>query len=154
MIEPKTKEIDGISFTVRQLPAMKSLRMLNRLTRTIGPALTALGATGGLSLDSVGEALAKLGDKLSDAEAESIARELLSDATFQPADGSPGGELLPRIDLALQGKPETLLKLLAFALEANYGNFFDALRGLGAGRLGALSSSLNHSPKSGPPSGS
>lgn len=154
MIEPKTREIDGVTFTVRQLAAFKSLRMLNRLTRSLGPAIAALGASGGkLSFEALTDALSKLGDRLGDQELEAIARELLADATFENPDHS-GGELLKQIDIVLGGRPETLIKLLAFALEANYGNFFDALRGLGAGRLGALSSSLNHSPKSGPPSGS
>src|SRR5579859_3153297 len=124
MIEPRTKEINGVAFTVRQLPAMRALRMLNRLARTIGPAMASLGASGGtFDFESLATALAKLGDKLTDQELEGITRELLEGTTFQPSDGSPGGALLPQFDVALQGKPDVTLKLLAFALEANYGNF-------------------------------
>src|SRR5580698_1730234 len=124
MIEPKTKEIAGVSFTVRQLPAFKALKMMNRLTRALGPAIAALGAGGGsLSFEGVSDALVKLGDKLSDQELEAIARELLADATFKTPEGAEG-ELMKQVDLVLAGKPEVMLKLLAFALEANYGNFF------------------------------
>jgi hypothetical protein len=153
MIEPREKEIDGIKFTVRQLPAMKALRMLNRLTRTVGPAVASLGA-GGLDMASLPEALAKLGEKLSDAELESITRELLADTTFQPVDGGPGGELMKVFDQTLAGRPETTLKLLAFALEANFANFFGDLQALAARRQGSPSAGQKPSPTSGPPGAS
>src|SRR5262249_40615789 len=96
------------------------------------PALAKLagvakGGLGDLQVDALGEAVGLLFEKLSDDELESITRELLAAAT---ANGAP---LMPQFDLMLQGRIDTILKLLKFALEVNYGNFFHALGAVAPG---------------------
>lgn len=132
----QTKDIDGLSFSVTKLPPMKSLRMLNRLRRCVGPALgKMLGAVGGkglgdMDVSRIGEALEAL--NLPDQELEDITRELLA-ATFVTVDGKTG-QLLPQMDMVLLGKVGTLMKVLGFALVVNYGSFWQDLRALAPAR--------------------
>lgn len=123
-IENREKEIDGFKFTVPQLPAMRSLRMLRRLSSAFGPAVAqAFGsATGEVDFKGLASALEMLFMKLTEDELEQITKELLAQALV---DGRP---LLREMDLTLAGKPGTLLKLLAFSVEVNYGSFFAGLR--------------------------
>src|SRR5258708_2424843 len=144
------RDIDGFKFTVQQLTAMKSLRMLNRLGRIVGPALGKAGgaAQGGfenLNVKDLGDAVGTLFERLSDDELESITRELLSGATVTMSNGQ-NGLLMPQFDLVLQGRPETILKLLKFALEVNYQNFFRGFAGLGLGNLANPLRSISPTP--------
>jgi hypothetical protein len=155
--DPQDKEIDGIKFTVRPLPGMKGLTMLPRLNKVLGPAIAALGAgsdasKGSVNFESLKDALALLGERLTESEMESLTRGLLYGTTFQPTDGTPGGELLPQFDLVMQGRPETALKLLAFAVEVNYSGFLPGLLALGARAISGGKSALN-SPRNDPKSG-
>jgi hypothetical protein len=120
--------IDGMTFRVTQLPAMRGVKMLNRLVRILGPAAGRAFAgadpsagLGGLDVGALGGAVAALTERLSDDELESIIRTLLETATV---DNTP---LLPVFDLKLQGRMGSLLKLLGFALEVNYSNFTSVL---------------------------
>lgn len=151
MREPQTKEIDGIAFTVRPLSGMKGTTFLPRLNKVLGPALGALAASRGvLDASALKDALVALGDRLDEKEMEHIVRTLLGDCNFQPTDGSAGGALMSTFDIVMQGRPETVYKLLAFALEVNYSGFFPVLASLGA-RFGAggPSTSPTPSPKPG-----
>ncbi len=130
MVETKFKEIDGARYGVSQLPAMRGLRMFNRLTRVLGPALTKAAAADGLG--SLPDALLLLTEKLSDDELEAITRELLYNATQNEA------PLMSLFDTLMAGKTGTVLKLLAFAVEVNYASFFDALRSAVGKRLAAV----------------
>jgi hypothetical protein len=71
MREAKSIEIGGLTFSVQQLPAMRSMRLLHKLGATVGPAL--LKMAGGMKgtdlakmeLGGLGEAAAMLFDRLS-----------------------------------------------------------------------------------------
>jgi hypothetical protein len=130
MITTQDREIDGMQWQVSQLPGMRGLKMFNKLGRILGPAMgKALAAgmdskKGEINAVALSEAIAVLFDRLSEAEIESITRELLATAVV---DGKP---LFPgAFDLLMQGRTMTVLKALLFAFEVNYGSFFGALRG-------------------------
>ena len=130
MIETKEKEIGGMRFTVSQLPAMRALKTLNRIGRILGPAFAkASGASkggdlGGTEIAAFADAIHILFDKLTDEELEGLTRALLDTATVD------GKLLMPQFDTVMSGKVEVILQLLKFAFEVNYGNFFNAVRGL------------------------
>ena len=136
-----SKVIDGIEFTIDQLPAMRALRLLNKLARLASPALGAIGAAfsqsksvANMDLDALGRGASALLSSLSDDEMEAITRELLGSAIMRS--GGKNVELLAVFDLEFRGKMGTVLKLLGFALEVNYGNFIEALKGA-AGTAGS-----------------
>lgn len=129
----ESKVIDGMTFTVQQLPAMRALRLLNRLGRFFTPALASLvGGGGKLGQADVGALAAAAGglfDRLSEDELERLTKDLLETATVA-IDGKDTGPVMPQFDLLFQGKMGAVLKLLAFALQVNYSDFSDALGGL------------------------
>lgn len=129
MLETQTKTIDGHKFTVTQLPAMRGLRMFRRLGSAVAPAIAraveSAKAGGDLELASAASAVDLLFSKLTEDELEAITRELLSQSTMDDMALFPS-----QFDLKLSGRIETVLKLLAFAVEVNYRGFFDALRGV------------------------
>jgi hypothetical protein len=127
----KTQErvIDGTRFAVTQLPAMRGFKMFHRLGRALGPAIAQVagGLKGKLAEMNVAELGAGVGallERLDENDLEAITGELLKTAHI---DGKP---LMPSFDLLMQGRIPTLLKLLAFAIEVNYGNFRDWLPAL------------------------
>lgn len=152
MVETKTRSIDGMTFGVTQLPAIRGLRLFNRLGRVLAPALArAAGSQAGgeVDLGGLAGALDLLFSKLSDDELEGITRELLWNATVE------GRPLLQEMDATLGGKVGTLLKLVGFAVEVNYGGFFAALRGLVPAlvrKAAPRSTSPTSASPSGPPS--
>lgn len=127
-IQRKSRVIDGRTFEVEQLGAMAGIKMLRRLTAALGPALAKLvgdAKGGGAVLDrSVSElagAVEALVDRLPEAELESLIKALLQGATI---DGKP---LLAVMELELAGQTLTILQVVAFAIEVNFGDFFAAL---------------------------
>lgn len=126
------REIDGMSFAVTQLPGMRGLKLLARLGRVLGPAVAKAlaGASNGLKgevdFEVMGEAVGTLFERLTEKELEEVTRELLQAATV---DNRP---LLQGFDVTMQGKTLTILKVLLFAFEVNYGSFLDVLKDLGA----------------------
>jgi hypothetical protein len=130
------KEIDGFTYSVDQLPGRKSITFLARLGRIVGPSLGPLvkalkfeGKTVDLTkleLEPIGVAIGKLFVDLSETETDAIMRELLQGATY--VDGDRIVNVWDTFDLHFKGRPAAGLKLVAFAMEVNYGNFFGALK--------------------------
>lgn len=144
--ERQSTTIDGLTFTVQQLGGRAGVKMLHRLGRTLGPAMASLIAG---VLDAAGEldnmkdwrdldhtkitpvleaTVIKLFANLTEAEIDPIINGLLQSATVS----YEGKEvpLLPVFDRVLQGKTLTVIRLVAFSVGVNYGNFFDAARAL------------------------
>lgn len=122
-LQTKNREIDGIEFAVTMLPAMRGLKLQARAARLIAPALSKASDWE----QAVGAAFAALGDD----DVEQLARELLYNATAR----EPGArEPLPLFgpagcfDRVLAGRYATFYKLLAFAAEVNFEDFFVALK--------------------------
>lgn len=139
MTKTERKSIDGIDVEVTQLTAMKSLRMFHRLATAVGPAFGELmGALGGrknaldaeLDPRALGLAVSKLCMSVSADDLESITRELLETARVHI--NGQQGRLMDQFELLFQGKLPTLFKVLAFALQVNYGSFSVALPALAA----------------------
>lgn len=136
--ESKSKEIDGMTFTVPQLPGKRGNRMAVRLIGMLAPmAAKALG--GGklgdiknlknLELTNLSDAVQMLADKMTPEQFEAMQNELLEEAQVV-VDGNQI-RLMPVFDNLMAGKALTSFKLFSFALEVNFGNFFDG--GLAAG---------------------
>lgn len=129
MQETQTKIIDGMEVSVSQLPARRAMKMFNRLGRVFGPALGKIMASSPdglktMNIGAMGDAVAMLFEKFTDSEQDFIMNELLATAVV---DNKP---LMPIFDTMMRGKTLTVYKLLAFALEVNYGDFLGGLGGL------------------------
>ena len=131
----KEKTIDGLTFTVQQLPAMRALKLMHKLAKTIGPAmLKALSGApstgapikvGNINVAELADGVALLFDRLSEADVESIMRELFE--TTMVTENGQTFQLMPVFDNVLAGKMSTLFKAVQFALEVNYRDFLPAL---------------------------
>lgn len=135
----EARSIGGHTFKISQLPAKRALEMFGRLGRALGPAAFEALAKGSkilgddmeADIDLVAEilpalapSLATLFDRLPPGELTGIADVLLEPAL---CDGVPLG---PQFEEVFQGNILLLLKTVAFAVEVNYRDFFDAGKGL------------------------
>ena len=128
----KTESItlDEVIFETTQFPAMRSYALLIRLTKVLGPALSALtGIDPGTRLEDLGPVLGlALGD-LAPAEAQSLLLEVLASTTAQVVEAS--GPRLVRlgtpvtIDTVFSGRLPIMFRVLAHALKVNYSSFFE-----------------------------
>lgn len=137
----KSKTIDGLTFTVTQLPGMRGALLSWRLGEVLGPAL--LRALSGVKdldslkpdklmetdvkdlgklLESTSAGVEQLMAKFRPADLEALIRELCDDATV-----TENGQEMPLMrvfDLVMAGRPATVFKLIQFALEVNFQDFF------------------------------
>lgn len=146
MIETRTKDINGATYSVTQLPARRALKLQCKLMRIFGPPLAQLflstdskasdqvviNDTDGSAIalpftkDEAVKSLALIMAQLDDKTFESLVLELLQGVR------KSGVELTePVIDLEFAGDLATLIKVLWFVLEVNYDNFFGD-RGFGS----------------------
>lgn len=133
MLQKQQRDIGGTTFEVHQLPARRSLRLIARLGKVLGPVLTRVagilregGKVGDLQVEKLAPVLGGLFEALPPAEAESLFEEIL--ASTHVVKGGRPVPLWPVVDIELQGRTLDLFKVAAFALEVNYADFFDALR--------------------------
>jgi hypothetical protein len=128
MREPVEKIIDGEQYTFCQLPAKKSLKLLTRLTRIVGPSLgAALGTSseGAVGIKAMldrhldlGAVVAALCDRLEENEVEAIVDTLLSQVIH-----AGQGEVSQKFDVLFAGRLPHLFKVLGAALQLEYGDF-------------------------------
>jgi hypothetical protein len=143
------RQIGQFLYTVQQLPATRSLRLLHRLGKVLGPGLTqaaSLGSVGSLANADVGVIVSGIAGILqtsAEDEVVGIVRDLLG-TTFVTQNGQMV-ELAPLMDLHFQGNLLDLFKVVAFALEVNYGDFFGGLLAGGRAKLAAAAPSPNPS---------
>lgn len=134
MRETRSKDIDGVTFTVQQLPALRASRLLFKLTKAVSPAVMKLAGAGDLrnlmraDTSALSEAASMLFQAFTPEEFDALVREVLEGATIT-VDGRTVAAL-PGVDLELAGKTATLMRGVWFALGVNFGDFFDVLRGL------------------------
>lgn len=130
MAQVQQKVIDGYRIDMSPLPAFAALEQFTALTGLIGPAaMSLLGKDEALA----GALAASLG-KVKGADVTALTRALL--ATTSVTVNGQTVPLLPIFDTEFQGKLLTVFKILAFAIEVNYGDFFAAAKGA-LGPLGA-----------------
>lgn len=140
-------EIRGTRFHVTQLTATRSLKLLNKIGKVLGPALAHLGksvdgppgaglelAAADIDFGELGAAFGALFDRLADdALFDAILRELLSGASVETEKGVVplfAGASTSTFDAVFAEHPADAYKLARFALEVNYKDFFDGLAGL------------------------
>ena len=121
------KEIDGLRFKTKQLPAMRAFKLMARLVKAIGPAIGALAKLDpSTRVDAVTSELAGAFSTLDDQEAERLVPEILINTTVLTEDARGLSEkslTKERIDEVFTGRLMTMFKVLGFALEVNYGDF-------------------------------
>ena len=152
-IEPSRRTIDGLDFELSPLTAWKGMETFTRVTRFIAPAVSSIFSKGS---GDTGAALALAFQGLasnSPAELKSITEILLEGCTV--AFEGRTVRLLTVFDTVMRGKIFTVFKLLAWAVEVNYADFFAALKsGLGLLKPAALTefqSMLQSTPSSSGP---
>ena len=131
MREPVEKTIDGEQYTFCQLPPKKSLKLLMRLLRIVGPTMGVAmdGARGGrvdvktlLEADiDIARIVSTLCERLDENEVEAIVDGLLSQTIH-----AGNGEVSKRFDVLFGGRLPHLFKVLAEALRVEYGDFLAA----------------------------
>lgn len=143
-IQTKDVEIRGAQFRITQLPPMRSLKLLNKLGRMLGPSLAHLGnAVGGgaagdfdilksaIDFGEIGAAAGALFERLSDDAAfDATFRELLSGVVVLGAAGVQplfSGASTATFDAVFADHPADAYKLALAALEVNYADFFGAI---------------------------
>lgn len=112
-------------WTVSQFPATEGLAILTRLLKLVGPAMGAISRGEGGNVE-VGTFIALLIERLDEAETIALVKRLLKDTR------KDGREVLPMFDLEFMGNYHTLLAVLGFVLEVNYGDFFAAMNQQGS----------------------
>lgn len=145
-IQSKDIQIRETQFRITQLTPMRSLKLLNKIGRAIGPSLAHLGnavggsvaefdlATANINFGELGSAVGALFTQLSDDAAfDAILRELLSGAVVIGPQGvqplfQGGGAAT--FDAVFADHPADAYKLALAALEVNYADFFGAIAAL------------------------
>lgn len=134
MIETKEKTIDGRKITVTQFPGRRGLKLKTKLAKLLGPSIfTALKSVSGkgdlldkdVNLETAGEAIEKLLEKVDENSWENLIFELLSMTRINSQEIT--AELF---DAEFAGSFVTLYKIVAFVLEVNYKDFL-GLTGIG-----------------------
>lgn len=127
MITPQTRVINGLEFEVTPLPAFRGLETLPRVTGFFRNSILALSGVNRDKTEAIVKALAELASS-NPAELMALTKILLENTTVV-VDGKRQ-HLLAKFDELMIGKHATTLRLLAFALEVNYADFFDEFGGL------------------------
>jgi hypothetical protein len=130
MLKIESRFFEGVGdVSVQQLPAMRAVKLSRRLIQIAAPAVAALKDLS-LSADAsvLGDAIAGALAEFSEKDLEALIKDLLETATVEQ-DGKLA-KVMPLFDSLFGGKIFTLYKVLAFALEVNFADFFEPLRAL------------------------
>lgn len=119
------RSIGGAVWTVSQFPATEGLAILTRLLKLVGPALESVARGEGTTLE-IGSFVAGLVGQLDEADTVGLIKRLLKDTR------KDGREVLPTFDTEFMGNYFTLLTVIGFVLEVNYGDFFAAMNRSGS----------------------
>lgn len=129
MQKTETRVFDDLAITVQQLPATRGVKLSRKLMTVAAPVV---GALQGMSLDrdvsALGDALAKALEQFSEKDLEELIRTLLETAKVE-TEGRIA-PLMPLFDGLFAGRILTVYRVLAFALEVNFADFFEAFRAL------------------------
>jgi len=127
-LETKDKIISGRRYQVTQLPAFQALDLLEQLTTLAGPALGALAKNGVSGQVDFEAGAVRLFASLGGGKLKAVTLALLSTTTVDLGDRSP--RMLDIFDLEYAGKLSVVFKVMAFALEVQFQDFFDAAKSL------------------------
>jgi hypothetical protein len=133
MLEPVKKTIDKIDYTALPLPARQGLQLLTKLTKMVGDSALVFAARGfedikngnGVDFEVATYAVQRLVEKLDERDVLSTVLEILDCVHCIEAQGDLSDEV--KFDMHFRGKMLHLFKVLQFALEVNFRDFFDAV---------------------------
>jgi hypothetical protein len=151
MIEPQTKEIDGLTFTVAPFGGAEAIKLHVYLVKLLGvPAAKALGGIGNMSgkkalkkvdfdLNAIGEGIERLLSELDETTYMALLKRLLArtQVSFGGADDEVktlpfGAEQFEKtVNKVFAGHVFSLYPLILFVLEVNYPDFFTITSGFG-----------------------
>jgi hypothetical protein len=145
MIETLKRTIDGLDFELSQMAAWQALTTFTRVTKFLAPGLDAVAAASGGDKSAVVAGLIRglQGLAASNPTELRALTEVLLGSCIVTHDGKLQ-RLLPVFDVVMQGRILTVFKLLAWALEENYPDFFAVVKSglVGLKAKAALSSVL------------
>jgi hypothetical protein len=124
MRDPVEKTIDGEQYTFCQLPPKKSLKLLTRLVRIVGPSVgAAMGGHADISVVlgqeiNFEKIVSAICGRLDENEVESIVDDLLSQVIHNGQ-----GEVSKKFDVIFGGRLPHLFKVVGEALRVEYGDF-------------------------------
>jgi hypothetical protein len=132
----ESKEIDGVTYALTSLGALKAQRVFHRIMSAVGPSLAALGGSappGESLLDGktdIGGAVRLLFDRLTITELEAIEKDLLETLTMVR-----DGKIVklfegphPAVDNEMAGNVTTIFKLVVWAAEVNFQDVFSGFK--------------------------
>jgi hypothetical protein len=133
MKETHKKEINGYTYAVTQMGALRARRVITRFLQVAGGALAAISAAGGKAGRK--EAVMAVVENISDENMEFFYREFAADTVVSiPDPGRPDREARLSYDAAFDdvfvNRYADMIEWLLFAFEVNFGNFL-----LGGGDL-------------------
>ncbi len=128
MLKREDKEIDGLTYTSVQFPAMYGFGLLARLAKSIGPALASLSDVNpDTDLADVGPSLRNALGSLDPDEAQRLVLEILKCTSVLLTDATGGRRIeftdRVKIDEVFSGRLKTLFKVIGFALQVNFSDF-------------------------------
>jgi hypothetical protein len=125
-IKTETRIIDGSQYLLAQMDAKRAFKLIPRIGHVIGPVLGKAGTLKGGNLSDVdvsvlGDIVGLLFERLTPEELEFITGEMLYSLRRDGRDASATGA---RFGQEMAGEVVTVFKLLRWAFELNYGDFF------------------------------
>lgn len=123
-------------FEIGPMPALRSFTLQARIAPALAEVAGALARTGGsvdlgaVDVEALAPAVGRFFSKLPEPELEVVVRALLSNAKMNGLPLFTGAG--DPVDALLAGRVLDVWKLLWFALQENYPDFFGALGGLSA----------------------
>lgn len=129
MRKSETKEIDGLKVTVAQLPPRKGFKVAAKLFKFVAPALAEMQPDQEVDMGKLQPVLMGMLRDIDDDELERIMTDVFATAyVVREVDGKLAKFELnsgDKIDAAFEGKLPAMFQSVMFAIEVNFGNFFD-----------------------------
>lgn len=164
-LKMEEKTIDGVNYTISQIGATRSVKLLARLGRVFGPALARVFAVvekvdptksikeQEIDLVAAGAVFQSLFSSLDDAEIDGLLRELFANVAATGSVEACGflgafeGDL-KKIDAHFGGRVDALFRVAFASLEVNYGSFFGVVAAI-VGKNPAIAAALGASRSAG-----
>jgi hypothetical protein len=127
-LKTETREIDGMSVTCTQFPALRATTLFARLLKLIGPSISALMRLDPTTdLEKAGGELGLAFSEVNPDEMPGLICKVLEGTAVRVRDDSGSTDIgLDRkenVDLVFSGQLLTMFKVLGFALQVNYRDF-------------------------------
>jgi hypothetical protein len=161
MREPKTKEIDGVQFSVTPFPASEAFKLKAYLFKKFAPAAGELsgilkdgfpesGKIGDIKIDGqvISQTLEKLVAQLGEEDFLALIKRIMQNVCAElTVDGKDLKLFFAQntfdasLDIVFSGRLFSIYPVLLFVLEANYPDFFGRMAGNIGGRIRKIATS-------------